>query len=46
MKEETNQNSEEPEKEGKGIPLRWILYVILGYALFQTFYFWWSVRGE
>ena len=46
MDEDTNRNEEEPEQERKGIPLRWIFYTVLGYAFFQTLYFWWSVRGE
>lgn len=38
----TNQNKEENEVEESGdkpsIPLRWVLYVILGYAVLQTIF--------
>ncbi len=46
MKNDSNPNAEEDSSEKKGIPLRWIFYAILGYAFFQTFYFWWQMRGE
>jgi|GEM_PF-2512135 len=46
MKENTNGKEEEPREPSKGISMRWILYSILAYALFQTFYLWWQVNSE
>jgi hypothetical protein len=45
MKNEPESDHKENTLEKKGIPLRWILYVVLTYAFFQTLYIWWQVRG-
>lgn len=47
MTKSSNEN-ESPEEEAprKGIPLKWVFYVVLGYAFFQTLYLWLGTRGD
>lgn len=50
LREKTNgNNGDEPEEEKEektAFPLKWVFYLILGYAFLQTFYFWYQTGAD